>query len=60
MMADEDISLNEDQILDNLDDTNGEMLNEVSKYLQTFWIWIFLLLLFDCLVECCLPTECKW
>lgn len=30
MMADEDISLNEDQILDNLDD-NGEMLNEVSK-----------------------------
>lgn len=30
MMADEDISLNEDQILDNLDDTNGEMLNEVS------------------------------
>lgn len=31
MMADEDISLNEDQILDNLDDTNGEMLNEVSK-----------------------------
>lgn len=32
MMADEDISLNEDQILDGLDDTNGEMLNEVSKF----------------------------
>lgn len=32
MMADEDISLNEDQILDNLDDTNGEMLNEVSQF----------------------------
>ncbi len=31
-MADEDISLNEDQILDNLDDTNGEMLNEVSLH----------------------------
>lgn len=33
MMADEDISLNEDQILDNLDDTNGEMLNEVSEHI---------------------------
>lgn len=31
MMADEDISLNEDQILDHLEDTNGEMLNEVSN-----------------------------
>lgn len=45
MMADEDISLNEDQILDNLDDTNGEMLNEVSKY--NFFISIFALLFHD-------------
>lgn len=30
-MADEDISLNEDQLLDNLDDANGDMLNEVSE-----------------------------
>lgn len=29
-MADEDISLNEDQLLDNLDDANGDLLNEVS------------------------------
>lgn len=31
-MADEDLTLNEDQLLDNLDDTNGdvELLNEVS------------------------------
>lgn len=36
MMADEDISLNEDQILDNLDD-NGEMLNEVSGANTTFF-----------------------
>lgn len=28
-MADEDISLNEDQLLDNLDDPNGDLLNEV-------------------------------
>lgn len=35
MMADEDISLNEDQILDNLDD-NGEMLNEVSENIFFF------------------------
>jgi len=34
MMADEDISLNEDQILDNLDDTNGEMLNEIDPELE--------------------------
>lgn len=33
-MADEDISLNEDQLLENLDDGNNgdaEFLNEVSK-----------------------------
>lgn len=30
-MADEDISLNEDQLLDNLDDANGDLLNEVSE-----------------------------
>lgn len=31
-MADEDLSLNEDQLLENLDDQNGdgEMLNEVK------------------------------
>lgn len=29
-MADEDISLNEDQLLDNLDDANGDLLAEVS------------------------------
>lgn len=31
-MADEDLTLNEDQLLDNLDDANGEteLLNEVS------------------------------
>jgi hypothetical protein len=29
-MADEDLSLNEDQLLDNLDDANGDLLNEVS------------------------------
>lgn len=28
-MADEDLSLNEDQLLDNLDDNNGDLLNEV-------------------------------
>lgn len=28
-MADEDISLNEDQLLDNLDDANGDLLTEV-------------------------------
>lgn len=28
-MADEDLSLNEDQLLDNLDDANGDLLNEV-------------------------------
>lgn len=34
-MADEDISLNEDQLLDNLDESNNgeaEFLNEVSKH----------------------------
>ena len=30
-MADEDLSLNEDQLLDNLDDANGDLLNEVSQ-----------------------------
>ena len=30
IMADEDISLNEDQLLDNLDDANGDLLTEVS------------------------------
>lgn len=29
-MADEDLSLNEDQLLDNLDDANGDLLNEVD------------------------------
>lgn len=29
-MADEDLSLNEDQLLDNLDDANGDLLNEVK------------------------------
>lgn len=35
-MMDEDITLNEDQLLDNLDDTNGEaeLLNEVGNI---FW-----------------------
>lgn len=31
-MADEDISLNEDQLLDNLDDANGDLLNEVNSF----------------------------
>lgn len=33
MLTDEDINLNEDQLLDNLDDTNGDvdLMNEVSK-----------------------------
>lgn len=34
-MADEDISLNEDQLLDNLDESNNdeaEFLNEVREY----------------------------
>jgi hypothetical protein len=31
-MADEDLSLNEDQLLDNLDDANGDLLNEVKEY----------------------------
>lgn len=30
-MADEDLSLNEDQLLDNLDDNNGDLLNEVRN-----------------------------
>lgn len=34
-MADEDLSLNEDQLLDNLDDANGD-LNEASL---DFWIF---------------------
>lgn len=32
-MADEDLSLNEDQLLDNLDDANGDLLNEVKFHL---------------------------
>lgn len=31
-MADEDISLNEDQLLDNLDDANGDLLTEVNIF----------------------------
>lgn len=41
-MADEDISLTEDQLLDNLDDTNNgesEFLNEVSENKTLSW-WI--------------------
>lgn len=41
-MADEDISLTEDQLLDNLDDTNNgesEFLNEVSEN-KTLSLWI--------------------
>lgn len=36
-MMDEDITLSEDQLLDNLDDTNGEaeLLNEVYKISHT-------------------------
>lgn len=37
-MADEDISLNEDQLLDNLDDANGDLLTEVSKFNFLAWI----------------------
>lgn len=33
-MADEDLSLNEDQLLDNLDDANGDLLNEVIKIIM--------------------------
>jgi hypothetical protein len=29
-MADEDLSLNEDQLLDNLDDANGDLITEVG------------------------------
>lgn len=42
-MADEDISLTEDQLLDNLDDTNNgesEYLNEVNKYKFFFIIFV--------------------
>lgn len=35
-MADEDLSLNEDQLLDNLDDNNGDLLNEVSVSVDIF------------------------
>lgn len=38
-MADEDISLTEDQLLDNLDDTNNgdaEFLNEVNQLFYNF------------------------
>lgn len=36
MLTDEDITLNEDQLLDNLDDTNGDvdLMNEVNERLQ--------------------------
>lgn len=39
-MADEDLSLNEDQLLDNLDDANGDLLNEVrlGKLMKLFKI----------------------
>lgn len=33
-MADEDLSLNEDQLLDNLDDANGDLLNEVKFFFK--------------------------
>jgi len=33
-MADEDLSLNEDQLLDNLDDANGDLLNEEESGMQ--------------------------
>ncbi|CRL03379.1 CLUMA_CG016421, isoform A [Clunio marinus] len=33
-MADEDITLNEDQLLDNLDDANGDLLNEEESGMQ--------------------------
>lgn len=38
MMADEDLSLNEDQLLENLDDQNGdgEMLNEVKLLIPRY------------------------
>lgn len=37
-MADEDLSLNEDQLLDNLEDANveNELLNEVSIFCEKF------------------------
>lgn len=37
-MADEDLSLNEDQLLENLDDQNGdgEMLNEVKLLIPRY------------------------
>lgn len=44
-MADEDISLNEDQLLDNLDDGNNgdsEFLNEVKK-IRKFSLFISLI-----------------
>lgn len=39
-MADEDLSLNEDQLLDSLDDANGdsELMNEVrSQHVNNIW-----------------------
>jgi hypothetical protein len=39
-MADEDLSLNEDQLLDNLDDANGDLLNEVIIIEKKSYRWI--------------------
>lgn len=50
MMADEDISLNEDQILDNLDD-NGEMLNEVSENIFFLILAFYSMVLVDLLIS---------
>lgn len=46
-MADEDLSLNEDQLLDNLEDANveNELLNEVSIFCENLE-WFFILNLF--------------
>lgn len=49
-MADEDISLNEDQLLENLDDGNNgdsEFLNEVTFHFQRYCDKYFLFIHFE-------------
>lgn len=44
-MADEDLSLNEDQLLDNLDDANGDLLNDVSIEINNLLSCFFLMII---------------
>lgn len=64
-MADEELSLNEDQLLDNFDDANGDgdlLISEVSVlYYQVVSCWIFMSFGFVLLVICRnkMSLECK-